>query len=77
MLSKEERAYNADWRTNGKERDPAMAWYSVETPSVFLEYQLRRESVGRSARQAAKYRRLERLAAEHGTYVRCETYRRG
>lgn len=53
------------------------AFFSVETPSTFLEYELPLDPDALSGRQAAKLERLERLAETHGTAVQSCTYERG
>lgn len=52
-------------------------WYSVSTPSVFLEYRLPADDAHLTATHRRQYAELQRLAERHGTYVCASPYRRG
>lgn len=54
-----------------------MAWFSVETPSVFREISLPDDEDVWTKTDRRNYDRLSALAEAHGTYVQTSAYRRG
>jgi hypothetical protein len=52
-------------------------FYCVETPSVFLEYELPEDEAHATRRERQKYQELVDLADLHRTVVTHASYRRG
>jgi len=52
-------------------------WYSVKTPSVFLEFDLPMDSSMFSRANVKNYAQLRRIAEDYGTSILRTPYRRG
>ena len=53
------------------------AWFSVETPSVFREYELPIKAAEFSAADRQNYNELAKLADRFQTHIKQTSYRRG
>jgi hypothetical protein len=56
---------------------PTHIWFCVETPAAFREYKLPANNATWTRADRRKFRELQRLAEDHGTYIQRNGYRRG